>query len=203
MWNVDIISMSFGWPSSEFEGYDDLEGAIDRAYSKQVLMFAAASNSGGNLGRAYPASSSHVICVHSTDTLGNISAFSPTEERDRVNIATVGEWIRSAWPSSLCKASDDGDGLVSRSGTSYATPILAGIAAFLLQYARLHLSEKEVMKMKRKENMEALLRRCAERGPNYTPRHGYYYVELSLHNHNMFGQDLEFINMCILQALKK
>ncbi|KAK7715733.1 hypothetical protein SLS63_011322 [Diaporthe eres] len=203
VWHVDIISMSFGWPSSEFDGYDDLQDAIDRAYSKQILMFAAASNSGGNLGRAYPASSSHVICVHSTDTLGNRSAFSPTEERDRVNIATVGESIRSAWPSSLCKPANDRDGLVYRSGTSYATPILAGIAAFLLQYARLHLSEKEVMKMKRKENMEALLRRCAERGPNYCTRNGYYYVELSLHKHNMFGQDLEFINMCILQALKK
>lgn len=194
--------MSFGWPSSEFDGYEDFQGAIDRAYSKQVLMFAAASNSGGNLGRAYPASSSHVICVHSTDTLGNRSVFSPTEERDRVNIAKVGDSIRSAWPSSLRKTANDKDGLASRSGTSYATPILAGIAAFLLQYARLHLSEKEVMKMRRKENMEALLRRCAERGPNYSTRDGYYYVELSLHKHNMFGQDLDFINMCILQALK-
>lgn len=195
--------MSFGWPCSDFDGYEDLQGAIDMAYGKQVLMFAAASNSGGNLGRAYPASSPHVICVHSTDTLGNRSGFSPTPERNTMNIATVGESIRSAWPSSLCNKMSERDGLVSRSGTSYATPILAGIAAFLLQYARLHLSEKEVMAMKRKENMEALLRRCAQRGPNYSTRDEYYYVELSLHKHNMFGQGLDHINKDILQALKK
>lgn len=195
--------MSFGWPSSDFDGHDEMQGAIDRAYSKQTLMFAAASNNGGNLGRAYPASSSHVICVHSTDTLGNRSNFSPTPERDHMNIATVGESIRSAWPSSLCDNVRYEDCLVSRSGTSYATPILAGIAAFFLQYARLHLSEKEVSAMKRKENMEALLKKCAERGPNYRTRDGYYYVELSLHKHNMFGQSLDHINTSISQALRR
>lgn len=195
--------MSFGWPCSDFDGYDDLQDAIDRAYSNQILMFAAASNCGGNLGRAFPASSSHVICVHSTDTLGNRSAFSPTHERESTNVATVGESIRSTWPSSLCNNIADQDYLVSRSGTSYATPILAGIAAFLLQYARLHLSDKEVMAMRRKENMEALLRRCAKRGPNCSTRDGYYYVELSLHKHNLFGQGLDNINKDILQALKK
>ncbi|RFU80040.1 major intracellular serine protease [Trichoderma arundinaceum] len=89
-WDVDIISISFGWPSSDFEGYDALEDAIDRAYGKKVLIFAAASNSGGRLGRAYPASSSQVICVHSTNTLGTPSDFSPTAEPNALNIATVG-----------------------------------------------------------------------------------------------------------------
>ena len=60
--------MSFGWPSDDFEGYSELQHAIDRAYGKKVLMFAAAANSGGRRGRAYPASSSHVVCVHSIDT---------------------------------------------------------------------------------------------------------------------------------------
>lgn len=195
--------MSFGWPCSDFDGYYDLQTAIDRAYDKKVLMFAAASNSGGNLGRAYPASSSHVICVHSTDTFGNRSAFSPTQERDRINIATVGESIQSTWPSLLCDNMHKQYCVVSRSGTSYATPILACIAAFLLQYARLHLSEEEVIAMRRKENMEALLRRCAQRGPDYKARDGYYYVELSLHKHNMFGQSLDGINKDICHALRK
>ncbi|KAK6227518.1 pfs domain-containing protein [Colletotrichum tabaci] len=201
-WQVDIISMSFGWPSSDFDGYDDLQEAIDRAYHKKVLMFAAASNSGGNLGRAYPASSPHVICVHSTDTLGNRSKFSPTPERNAVNIATVGDSVRSAWPTFLCGDGPGQDYLVSRSGTSYATPILAGIAGFLLHYTRLHLPESATV-MKRKENMEAVLKRCAERGPNYSPRDGYFYVELSLNGHNMFGGKLEDVNYEILQALKR
>lgn len=202
VWHVDIISMSFGWPSSDFDGYNELQDAIDRAYHKQVLMFAAASNSGGNLGRAYPASSSHVFCVHSTDTHGNRSGFSPTHEKDTVNFATVGESVQSAWPTFLCDDVPGQSYLVSRSGTSYATPILVGIVAFLLQYARLHLP-KSAAAMKRKENIEALLKRCAERGPNYEPRDGYLYVQLSLHRHNLFGRELKDVNYEILQALKR
>ncbi|KAL7784312.1 hypothetical protein V8C37DRAFT_420690 [Trichoderma ceciliae] len=72
-WNVDLISMSFG------------------AFGKKVIIFAAASNGGGRLGRAYPASSSQVICIHSTNTLGTPSDFSPTAEPNDLNFATVGE----------------------------------------------------------------------------------------------------------------
>ncbi|KND90479.1 Major intracellular serine protease [Tolypocladium ophioglossoides CBS 100239] len=200
-WDVDIISMSFGWPSSDFDGYDALQAAIDRAYGKKVLMFAAAANSGGRLGRAYPASSSHVICVHSTNTYGSASDFSPTAEPNTINIATVGESIESAWPLLLCDKSNQ-KCVEVRSGTSYATPIVAGIAAFLLQYARLHLTESAARELKRKEKMEALMRRCAKRGPNYQPRDGYFYVELSLNGHNLFGEELEGVNREILKTLK-
>ncbi|KAL7916637.1 hypothetical protein GGI35DRAFT_47714 [Trichoderma velutinum] len=203
-WDVDIISLSFGWPSTDFQGYDELEDAIDRAYGKKILIFAAASNNGGRLGRAYPASNPQVICVHSTDTLGNSSDFSPTAEPDNLNFATVGESIESAWPMLLCNdLASPHRYFKSRSGTSYATPIMAGIAAFLLQYARLHLPEKAALSLKRKEKMEALLKRCARRGPNYTPRDNYYYVELSLHHHNLFGRELDRINDEILETLKR
>ncbi|KAL6690548.1 peptidase S8/S53 domain-containing protein [Trichoderma pleuroticola] len=203
-WNVDIISLSFGWPSTKFEGYVELEDAIDRAHGKKILIFAAASNSGGKLGRAYPASSSQVICLHSTDTLGTPSGFSPTAETDNLNFATVGESIESAWPMLLCNDLESPQRYVkSRSGTSYATPIMAGIAAFLLQYARLHLPERAASALKRKENMEALLKRCARRGPNYAPRGNYYYVELSLHQHNLFGRELDQIHDEILETLKR
>lgn len=186
--------MSFGWPSSDFDGYDVLESAIHKAYGKKVLLFAAASNSGGRLGCAYPASCPQVICVHSTDALGNASAFSPTAQPHTLNLATIGESIESAWPTFLCNDQSTPPKYVkSRSGTSYATPIMAGIAAFLLQYARIHLPAEEALKFKNKENMEALLKKCAERGPNYAMRDGYFYVELSLNRHNLFGGRLEDI----------
>ncbi|RSM12539.1 hypothetical protein CEP52_002365 [Fusarium oligoseptatum] len=200
-WDVDIISMSFGWPSSDFDGYNALEAAIDKAISRKVLMFAAAANSGGRLGRAYPASSSQVICVHSTNTNGSASDFSPTAEPNAINIATVGESVQSAWPMLLCQ-NTNAECLMSRSGTSYATPIVAGMAAFLLQFARLHLSEGEALAVKRREKMEALLRRCAMRGPSYQPRNGYFFVHLSLDNHNMFGEELEWVSHEISKALK-
>ncbi|KAM0546214.1 hypothetical protein ACHAPJ_011000 [Fusarium lateritium] len=201
-WEVDIISMSFGWPSSDFDGYEALEDAIDKAYSRKVLMFAAAANSGGRMGRAYPASSSQVICVHSTNTNGSASDFSPTAEPNAINIATVGESVESAWPTLLCNDSSNYDCVKSRSGTSYATPIVAGIAGFLLQYARLHLSDSQALALKRREKMEALLRRCAVRGPSYQPRDGYFYVHLSLDRHNLFGQELDWVNYEISKALK-
>lgn len=77
-WGVDIISMSFVYPTNQIDGYGELEVAILCAHSKNVLVFAAASNSGVNLDRAYPARDTHVICVHETDSDGNRSRFSPT-----------------------------------------------------------------------------------------------------------------------------
>lgn len=198
-WDVDIISMSFGWPSSDFDGYDELQAALDKAISRKVLMFAAAANSGGRLGRAYPASSSQVICVHSTNTNGNRSDFSPTAEPNAINIATVGESVQAAWPTLLCQ---DEMGVKSRSGTSYATPIVAGMAAFLLQFARLHLGEGQALALKRREKMEALLRRCAVRGARYQPRDEYFFVHLSLDKHNLFGGELDGIKYEILGALR-
>lgn len=196
--------MSFGWPSSDFDGYGVLESAIHRAHSKRILLFAAASNSGGRLSRAYPASSSEVICVHSTDALGNASTFSPTAQPSTLNFATIGESIESAWPTFLCNDKSTPPKYVkSRSGTSYATPIMAGIAAFLLQYARIHLSDEKALRFKNKENMEALLKRCAERGPNYAKRDEYFYVELSLNRHNLFGGRLEDINYEISKTLQR
>lgn len=197
--------MSFGWPSTEFDGFQAVQSAIDHAYDKKVLMFAAASNSGGRLGRAYPSSSSEVICVHSTNTNGSRSDFSPTAEPNTINIATVGQSIEAAWPIALCSGEivQNEDYVVSRSGTSYATPIMAGISAFLLQYARTHLSEAEALSLKRKSTMEALLKRCAQRGPNYKPRDDYFCVQLSLHKHNLFGQGLEWANHEIKTVLRK
>ena len=154
------------------------------------------------MGRAYPASSSQVICVHSTNTNGSASDFSPTAEPNAINIATVGESVESAWPTLLCNDSSNYDCVKSRSGTSYATPIVAGIAGFLLQYARLHLSDSQALALKRREKMEALLRRCAVRGPSYQPRDGYFYVHLSLDRHNLFGQELDWVNYEISKALK-
>lgn len=192
--------MSFGWPSSQFEGHKALEDAIHKAFSKKVLMFAAASNSGGRRGRAYPASSPKVICVHSTDADGNVSKFNPTAKRNTMNIATVGESVQSAWPTLLCSELNR-EGVEYRSGTSYATAILSGTAAFLLQYARLHLPDAAPV-LKEKDKMEALLERCAQRGRNSEDRAGYYCVDLSLNKHNLFGGELKGINHEILEVLK-
>lgn len=201
-WNVDIISMSFGYPTNQKDDYEELEKALLYAHSKHVLLFAAASNSGANLDRAYPARDPHVICVHSTDSNGNRSEFSPTALTRDSNIATIGEAVISAWPVRLCNMKTNPDCVQCKSGTSYATPIAVGIAAFLLQYVRLHLPDK-ADRLKRKEKMIDLLLKIAEKTQQSISRDDYNYVALSLFSDNLFGKEKTFIDETIGELLKR
>ncbi|KAF7548546.1 hypothetical protein G7Z17_g6988 [Cylindrodendrum hubeiense] len=183
-WKVDIISMSFGWPTRDFEGYEELEAAIEmpnpvESSCSQPLPIAA----GGKAGPILPA------------------APIPTASPDDISLATVGESVESAWPQSLCDDNFNPLCLVGKSGTSCAIPIAAGIAAFLLQYARLHLSQKNALALKQRDRMMAVLKRIAERGPGYKPRDDYYYIELSLNADNLFGKGKALIDLEIADIL--
>ncbi|KAF6830083.1 pfs domain-containing protein [Colletotrichum musicola] len=190
-WEVDIISMSFGYPDKKREGYDELEQALERASSRHVLLFAAASNRGGKAPPSFPARDENVIAVYSTDTDGDRSKFSPTAMANELSLATVGEAVESAWPD---------DRVESKSGTSYATPIMAGIAAFLLQYAKIHIPDK-VSALKKRKGMKAVLKKIAEKGERYKSRDDYNFVDVSLYWDGLFGKQKEFIDMTIRNVL--
>lgn len=98
-----------------------------------TLLFAAASNDGGNHGRAYPARDSKVFCVHSTDGNGNPSGFNPTASIEDSNFSLLGEHVTSHWPAGV-KGHDQRVKVMS--GTSVATPIAAGLAATILAFVR-------------------------------------------------------------------
>lgn len=205
VWGVDVVSMSFGFPTRDIDGYEELESAIKHAHYRDVLLFAAASNSGGQLERAYPAREASVVCVYSTDAHGNRSPFSPTAVPEDVNLATVGEAVESAWPLHLCCSNayyptpedvEEGAYSTVKSGTSYATPIMAGIAAFLLLYARLNLPDKAHL-LKRRRRMIALLQRIAQKGQGRGLRDGYYFVDVSLYSDTLFGKDKVYIDQTI------
>ncbi|KAJ5928327.1 subtilisin [Penicillium verhagenii] len=200
-WKIDIISMSFGFHSRDIEGYDELERAIHNAYSARVLVFAAASNSGANLDRAYPARDENVICINSTDANGNRSSFSPTALADALNLATVGEAVESAWPMRLCDPLSDTH-TKHKSGTSYATPIAATIAGFLLQYTRLHIPE-HAHQLNTQSKMKAVLRKIAEKSLDSRTRDDYHFIALSLFPDNLFGKDPEFINYTLRDILNR
>ncbi|KAK4224121.1 hypothetical protein QBC38DRAFT_26708 [Podospora fimiseda] len=127
IWDVDIISMSFGFG----EKFDSIEKAIHRAVNKQKIVFAAASNEGGNRTRTFPATHPRVICIHSADGYGNPSKFNPTAIQYRHNFCALGEHIEAACP----RANEDNFGGVTReSGTSFATPVAVAIATFLIGF---------------------------------------------------------------------
>ena len=127
---VDIITMSFGYRTT----IPVIENALRDAFHRGSIIFAAASNSGLNprMPISFPASSRQVICVHSSDGLGNPSLLNPPATAD-CNFATLGMGVRAAWPIHLC--SDPVETTQVASGTSVATPIAAGIAALILEYA--------------------------------------------------------------------
>jgi subtilisin family serine protease len=180
-----------GFPQ-KVPGYDELERAIERAYSASVLIFAAASNGGNNNDRAYPARDKHVFCIHSTDAKGNRSKFSPTAENFAYNFATIGEAVDSFWPKHLCK--QDEDAVRVKSGTSFATPIAASITAFLLLYARVNLEAEQANRLKRHPAMEQLLHRVSGSSRAKKDRDDYQYMFLSRHPDTFFGRDTEEIN---------
>ncbi|KAJ4281972.1 hypothetical protein NW764_004656 [Fusarium oxysporum] len=128
-WKVDIITMSFG-----IREYDEtMSTAISNALNHRTLLFAAASNDGGNRGRAFPAQYPSVFCIYSTDGNGNPSKFNPTASETDVNFSLLGENVSSHWPAGLNGIEETVNVM---SGTSVATPIAAGLAASILSFIR-------------------------------------------------------------------
>ncbi|KAH8880242.1 subtilisin-like protein [Thozetella sp. PMI_491] len=159
-WAVDecdahIISLSFG---SEDE-CEAIDAAVDRAVQLGKLVFAAASNSGGVKGRARPARNEDVMCIHASDGLGNKGDMNPSPLADTSNFSTLGVAVPLRWK----------DKDVWKSGTSFATPIAAGFAACVLEFAnhRCSLSPARRKMLAKRRGMQAVFRRMAEKRDEY------------------------------------
>lgn len=121
--------MSFGLEKHD----DDMQDAVLAAYVQKIIMFSAASNQGGNFGVKYPARAPEVLCIYSTDGMGEPSPFNPTKMKNESHhLAILGEGIRSAWPKTLEGSSTP---FQRMSGTSFAVPVAAGTAANILEFA--------------------------------------------------------------------
>jgi hypothetical protein len=107
----------------------EIDGAIRRARKAEpsAVCFAAASNSGGNADRAYPANRpDFVICVHASDGQGNNCGINPPPTPGDLNLTTLG----------ISVASEEKGQVVHKTGTSFATPIAAALVANMLEIAR-------------------------------------------------------------------
>ncbi|OAA55712.1 Peptidase S8/S53, subtilisin/kexin/sedolisin [Cordyceps fumosorosea ARSEF 2679] len=158
-WQVDIVNLSAGFP----EPIGEIEAAIDEITGpswpdKQVLVFAAASNSGPDEPRWFPASCHSVFGMHSTNADGDWSRFNADPKCD-ANFAILGEDIESAWLTS------SGSTSATRRccGTSYATAIAVSLAAFLFALVPAIVSshKKCYYKVYRFQGMQTLLQELA------------------------------------------
>lgn len=113
-----------------------IQNAIRRASTveKPPLFFAATRNDGAHKPMAWPARDHLVIGISSTTGEGNRSAFNPPEKYSDPILYAFGEGV----PVQV-KSSDEPQGYITKyvSGTSYATPVAAGLAANLLACVRM------------------------------------------------------------------
>jgi hypothetical protein len=131
--NIRAASMSLGGPGP-IEWTSDEEDSVNRYANEMVragiTMLIAAGNSFASAQIGTPGSAEDVITVGALDKNTAIAVYSsqgPTEEgRVKPNVAFVGSDVMSAQHNS-------GDGYVAFSGTSMATPGVAGTVALMLQ----------------------------------------------------------------------
>lgn len=125
---ADIINLSIQFYNLTPEESDALESAVNYAHDRGALLIAAAGNADLDFGRpagpvAAPARFANCMAVSGTDNsdqLGSFSNFGP-----EVEVSAPGDRIYST---------DDQNDFAFRTGTSAASPFVAGLAALLKSF---------------------------------------------------------------------
>ena len=113
---VRIMNISIGGTLSS----DALQSAVDYAWSKGSLIFASAMNASTSA-PYYPAACNHVVAVSASDNNDRLAAFS-----------NYGTWVTLAAPGTNILTTMNGGGYGYWNGTSFSSPIAAGVAALVL-----------------------------------------------------------------------
>ena len=107
-----IINISIAGSSSS----STLQSAVNYAWGKGVVIIAAAANYSVST-PYYPAACDHVVAVSATTSSDTLASFS-----------NFGSWIDLAAPGSYIYTTNRGGGYGAWNGTSFSSPIVAGVA---------------------------------------------------------------------------
>jgi PKD repeat protein len=111
-----VINLSWGSPTSSQTGLL----VIQNAYTAGIVIVASAGN-GGNTDVTYPAAYPHVLSVAALNNLDTKASFS-----------TYGKWIDVSAPGVQIWSLAPQDSFKVKDGTSFAAPLVAGLAALML-----------------------------------------------------------------------
>ena len=130
-----------------------LQNAVDYAWNKGAVIFAAAANYSTST-PYYPAACNNVVAVSATTSSDTLASFS-----------NYGNWIDIAAPGVSILTTTNGGSYSSWSGTSFSSPIAAGLGALIIS-ANPSLTNAQVV--------EILKRNADDIGaPGFDPYFGY------------------------------
>jgi subtilisin family serine protease len=131
-WNVDIISMSFGFA----EDIQSIREAIIEAEKQKVIFFAAANNGGWNAPELFPALMESVFSVRGTRYNGAFDDdYNPRswDHKPGPQFGSLACDVPCAWTSND----------LTKSGCSVAAPIVAATAALVMTFVEREASLSE------------------------------------------------------------
>lgn len=131
-----VLNNSWG-PSGRDDSDPTIENAIRYAHSKEAIVIFAAGNSNDDARYYYGGNSPYTICVAAVDSNFNRASFS--NYGSVVDISAPGVSIKSTVPNG---------GYSNKSGTSMASPHIAGLAALILSKNPAFTYDQVLSKMK-------------------------------------------------------
>ncbi|MFC1657373.1 S8 family serine peptidase [Candidatus Moduliflexota bacterium] len=112
---VPVMNISLAGSSSS----SALQNAVNYAWDRGAVIVAAAANYSTDL-PYYPAACNHVVAVSATTSSDTLAGFS-----------NYGSWVDLSAPGASIRTTSNGGGYGYWNGTSFASPITAGLAALI------------------------------------------------------------------------